>query len=64
MGAYPDFYDDEFRFSIETGFLHFEVQLRLDFSVSKKFDTLPGGIQYPLDTKLVPDETSFDTPGF
>ena len=33
-------------------------------SVSKKFDTLPGGIQYPLDTPLVPDETSGDTPGF
>ena len=33
-------------------------------SVSKKFDTLPGGIQYPLDTPQVPDETSGDTPGF
>ena len=33
-------------------------------SVSNFFDTLPGGIQYPLDTKLVPNETSFNTPGF
>ncbi len=33
-------------------------------SVSKKFDTLPGGIPYPLDTPLVPGETSGDTPGF
>ena len=33
-------------------------------SVSKKFDTLPGGIQYPLDTILVPDKTRIDTPGF
>ncbi|WP_268874632.1 hypothetical protein [Angelakisella massiliensis] len=32
--------------------------------VSKKFDTLPGGIPYPLDTPVVPDETTGDTPGF
>ncbi len=33
-------------------------------SVSNFFDTLPGGIPYPLDTPLVPGETSGDTPGF
>ena len=33
-------------------------------SVSNFFDTLPGGIPYPLDTPQVPDETSGDTPGF
>ena len=38
--------------------------IRRRLSVSKKFDTLPGGIPYPLDTPLVPGETSGDTPGF
>ena len=30
----------------------------------EKFDSLIGGIQYPLSTKAVPVETAFDTPGF
>ncbi len=40
------------------------VYKTMPVSVSKKFDTLPGGIPYPLDTPLVPGETSGDTPGF
>ena len=41
-----------------------KVKYKLYMSVSKKFDTLPGGIPYPLDTILVPEETRIDTPGF
>ncbi len=61
-----DFYGFEFCFLWKQVFYRLSGERKLSrrLSVSKKFDTLPGGILYPLDTPVVPDETTGDTPGF